>query len=69
MAWSVSGELIVMVVLGGMGNVFGPLIGAVAYMGVEEWLKGTTEHWMVIFGPAIVLMAVWGKRGIAGRFA
>jgi branched-chain amino acid transport system permease protein len=66
MAWSVSGELIVMVVLGGMGSVIGPLLGAVAFLGLEEWLKGTTEHWMAIFGPLIVLMAVSGKRGIAG---
>jgi len=66
MAWSVSGELIVIVVLGGMGSVAGPLLGALAYMGLEEWLKGMTEHWMVVFGPLIVVMAVLGKRGMTG---
>jgi branched-chain amino acid transport system permease protein len=66
MAWTVSGELIVMVVLGGMGSVFGPLIGAIAYLVLEEGLKGVTEHWMAIFGPLIVLMALLGKRGIVG---
>jgi len=69
MAWSVSGELIVMVVLGGMGSVFGPLIGAVVYLGLEEALKGVTEHWMVVFGPLIVLTALLGKRGIVGLLA
>jgi len=66
MAWTMSGELIVMVVLGGMGSVFGPLIGAIAYLVLEEGLKGVTEHWMAIFGPLIVVMALLGKRGIVG---
>ena len=66
MAWTVSGELIVIVVLGGMGTVFGPLLGAVVFLGLEEILKGYTEHWMVIFGPLIVLTALAGKSGIVG---
>jgi branched-chain amino acid transport system permease protein len=66
MAWSVSGELIVMVVLGGIGTVLGPLIGALAFLGLEEILKGFTEHWMAIFGPLIVLVALVGRRGIVG---
>jgi len=66
MAWGVSGELIVMVVLGGMGSVFGPLLGAVAFLGLEEVLKGMTDHWMVVFGPLIVAMTLAGNRGIAG---
>jgi branched-chain amino acid transport system permease protein len=66
LTWAVSGELIVMVVLGGIGTVFGPLLGALAFLGLEEWLKGFSEHWMVVFGPLIVLMAVAGKRGIVG---
>lgn len=66
LAWAVSGELIVMVVLGGMGTVFGPLLGALVFLGLEEILKGLTEHWMAVFGPLIVLMALAGKRGLAG---
>lgn len=66
LAWSVSGELIVMVVVGGIGTIFGPLLGTVAFLGIEEILKGMTEHWMAIFGPMIVLLALLGKRGIAG---
>ena len=66
LAWTVSGELIVMVVLGGIGTVFGPLLGAVAFLGLEELLKGVTGHWMALFGPLIVLVALFGRRGIAG---
>jgi branched-chain amino acid transport system permease protein len=66
LSWIVSGDLIVMVVLGGMGSVFGPLLGAVAFLGLEEILKMITEHWMAIFGPIIVLVALLGKAGIVG---
>jgi branched-chain amino acid transport system permease protein len=66
LAWTVSGELIVMVVLGGIGTVFGPLLGALVFLGLEEVLKGFTEHWMAVFGPLIVLVALFGRRGIAG---
>jgi branched-chain amino acid transport system permease protein len=66
LAWSVSGELIVIVVIGGLGTVFGPLMGALVFLGLEEILKGLTEHWMVIFGPLIVIVALLGKNGIMG---
>jgi branched-chain amino acid transport system permease protein len=66
LAWTVSGELIVMVVLGGIGTVLGPVIGALMFLGLEELLKGLTEHWMAIFGPLIVVMALAGRRGIVG---
>jgi len=66
LAWTVSGELIVMVVLGGIGTVAGPLVGALVFLGFEEVLKGLTEHWMAIFGPLIVLIALAGRRGLVG---
>lgn len=69
LSWVVSGDLIVMVVLGGMGTVAGPLLGAISFLGLEEFLKLFTEHWMAIFGPLIVLIAVLGKGGIAGLLA
>jgi branched-chain amino acid transport system permease protein len=66
LAWTVSGELIVMVVLGGIGTVLGPVVGALVFLGLEELLKGLTEHWMVVFGPLVVVMALVGRRGIVG---
>lgn len=68
MAWSRSGELIVMAVLGGMGTVIGPVVGATALMLVEEILSTYTEHWMLIMGPLIVIAAILAKSGIAGIF-
>lgn len=66
LAWTVSGELIVIVVLGGIGRVFGPVVGALAFFGLEELLKLYTEHWMIVFGPVIVLLALLGKQGLMG---
>ncbi|MYM81887.1 branched-chain amino acid ABC transporter permease [Duganella sp. FT50W] len=66
LTWMVSGDLIVMLVLGGIGTVYGPLLGALAFLGLEEMLKMTTEYWMAVFGLAIVLIGLVGKAGIAG---
>lgn len=66
MSWMVSGELIVMVVLGGMGTVFGPVLGAIAFLGIEELLKAYTEHWMAVFGLFILAVAMLGKTGVVG---
>jgi branched-chain amino acid transport system permease protein len=66
MSWVVSGELIVMVLLGGLGTVFGPVMGAVAFLLLEEGLKSLTEHWPLIMGPFIVLVVVFLKNGLWG---
>jgi branched-chain amino acid transport system permease protein len=66
MAWTVSGELIVVVVLGGMGTVFGPLIGALVLLFSEEVLKAYSEHWQMILGPLIVLVVLTARRGVYG---
>lgn len=66
LTWMVSGDLIVMIVLGGIGTVFGPLLGALAFLGLEEVLKMVTEYWMAVFGVVIVLISLLGKAGIAG---
>lgn len=66
MAWTLSGELIVIVVLGGMGTVFGPLVGAIVLLISEELLKALTDHWMMILGPLIVLAALTARRGVYG---
>ena len=64
MSWQRSGELIVMVVLGGAGSLVGPVLGAIAYLGLEEVLSRYTEHWRLIFGPLLVLVVLYGRRGL-----
>lgn len=66
MFWTVSGDLIVMVMLGGIATVLGPLVGAAVYVILETVLAGYTQHWMLILGPIIVLIALLAKRGLYG---
>jgi branched-chain amino acid transport system permease protein len=66
LVWNVSGELIVRVVRGGMGTVFGPVLGAVLFLSLEELLKAYTDHWMAGLGLAITLMALLGHGGLVG---
>jgi branched-chain amino acid transport system permease protein len=69
MSWQQSGELMFMVILGGMASGAGPLLGASALLILEELLKGWTEHWQVILGPLLVLSVIFFKRGLAGIFS
>ena len=66
MSWQQSGELMFMVILGGMASTAGPLLGAFALLLIEELLKGWTEHWQVILGPLLILSVIFFKRGLAG---
>ena len=66
MFWTRSGDLIVMVVLGGMGTLFGPLFGAVALLVLEETLSGITEYWQIILGPLLLLVVLFARGGIDG---
>lgn len=63
MDWRNSGELLVMVILGGAGSPEGAALGAVGFVLIEEALAGVTEHWRLILGPAIVLFVLLARRG------
>lgn len=74
MAWQRSGDLLVIVVIGGMGTLHGAVIGAAALLLTEEWLPGLIEHWLpgqgehwkLAFGPLLVLVAVFVRGGLIG---
>ena len=76
MSWVKSGDLIVIVVLGGMGTLFGPLYGAIAFFALEESLpplldlgrRGWGEYWQIAFGPMLVLVALYARGGIDSLF-
>jgi branched-chain amino acid transport system permease protein len=66
MHWTRSGDLIVMVVLGGMQAMFGPLIGAVTFLVLEEGLSRLTEYSNLILGPFLLVVAISIRGGIDG---
>lgn len=74
MHWFRSGEIMIMMIMGGMGTLFGPIFGAAAYILLEEWIPeilelihtGWGEHWWVAFGPVLILLVLFAKRGLWG---
>ncbi len=66
MHWTHSGELIFMVVLGGMASILGPITGALVFWLLAEFLSRLTEHWHLIFGPFLILVVLLSPRGIDG---
>jgi branched-chain amino acid transport system permease protein len=68
MSWQQSGDLMFMVILGGMGTTSGPVLGAFALLLLEDQLAGWTQHWQVILGPLLILSVLFFRRGLAGIF-
>ena len=66
MTWQRSGDLIIMVMLGGIASLDGAILGALIVVLAEEMLAGVTEHWRVIFGPFLVLVALFARGGLIG---
>jgi branched-chain amino acid transport system permease protein len=69
MSWQRSGELVIMVLMGGMGTLYGAIMGAAAFLLAEEWLSGLTEHWKMIFGPLLVVIVLFARGGLVGLAA
>ena len=65
-SWHKSGELMAMVILGGVGTLLGPVLGAAVYLGLEQVLCLWTEHWLLFFGPLLLAVVLFGKRGVYG---
>ena len=64
--WTTSGDFMVMVVLGGVGSLAGPVFGAAAMVLLQSWLAQWTEHWMIVMGPVLVAVILLTRRGIWG---
>jgi branched-chain amino acid transport system permease protein len=66
MDWPRSGELMFMVIMGGMGSLFGPVLGATAFLVLSEVLSSITIHWHLIFGPLLILLVLYVRGGLTG---
>ncbi len=72
LGWQESGVAIMIVILGGVGTLFGPILGAFAYAGVEEVLKDASlvgplaEHWLIPMGLFVIAVVLLTPNGIAG---
>jgi branched-chain amino acid transport system permease protein len=66
--WQRSGDLIFIIVLGGLGTLHGAIIGAAVFSLLAEFLSGYTEHWAMIFGPILILVVLFARGGLGGLF-
>jgi len=66
LAWQRSGDLLFMVILGGLAGPHGALVGALAFVLVEEWLAHAMDHWRLVFGPLLILCVFFLRGGIVG---
>jgi branched-chain amino acid transport system permease protein len=64
--WSTSGDMMVMVVVGGAGSLFGAVLGAALMIALQSVLSQWTEHWMIVLGPFLVLFILGVRRGVWG---
>lgn len=67
--WPQSGQLLVMVIVGGVGHRFGGFVGAAVLLLMEELLSPYWSHWPLALGVLLLFVVLWAPRGIAGRFA
>jgi branched-chain amino acid transport system permease protein len=61
-----SAEVLLMVILGGAGTLFGPAVGAVLFVGLENVISGYTERWLMVLGVIYVMVAMFAPNGLTG---
>ena len=74
MHWTRSGELMIIIILGGLATLAGPLLGAIVFLLLEESLPlllgavapAYAENWMIIFGPLLIMVVLFGRGGLSG---
>lgn len=69
LSWQTSGELIVLVILGGVGRLAGPLAGAMLFVLIEFYLGGLTERWQLFLGLILLVVVLFARGGIVGLIA
>jgi branched-chain amino acid transport system permease protein len=66
MSWVRSGDLILMIVIGGVNSLMGSIVGAIVLLILEEVLSAWTQHWMIILGPLVIIIVLTAKHGLYG---
>ena len=66
LGWHESGLILMMVILGGIGTLYGTILGAFAMIFLQDWFQEITEHWMLLMGIFVIAVVLFLPRGIAG---
>ncbi len=67
-SWIISGDIVFMVLIGGIGNLYGPLLGAAAFKWLSEAISVVWERWPLILGVALVLVVLFLRGGLVEAF-
>ncbi len=65
-SWQLSGELIVLIIIGGVGRLMGPVIGAALFVALEHFLGGLTEFWHIWLGVILLIIVLFARGGLVG---
>jgi len=71
LSWHQSGNVLLMLILGGVGSLYGAVVGAFAFVALTEIFQALTNHWQLLLGAAIILLVIFlpgGLASVAGRF-
>ncbi|WP_421979526.1 branched-chain amino acid ABC transporter permease [Roseibium sp.] len=65
-SWQTSGEIMIFLILGGVGRLYGPVVGALAFVALEHWLGGLSDYWHIYLGILLLLIVLFGRGGLIG---
>jgi len=68
-SWQMSGEIMILIILGGVGRLFGPLAGAALFILLEHLLGGVSEYWLIYVGALLLLVVLFARGGLIGTVA
>jgi branched-chain amino acid transport system permease protein len=71
LSWHQSGNVLLMLILGGLGSLYGAVVGAFAFVALQEVYSSLTTHWQLLLGATIVALVIFlpgGIASVAGRF-
>lgn len=69
LSWHRSGEIIIFVILGGVGRLYGPVLGAVLFVLLETFIGGWTERWQLFLGLVLLAVVLFARGGVIGLLA
>jgi branched-chain amino acid transport system permease protein len=71
LSWHQSGNVLLMLILGGLGSLYGAIVGAFAFVALQEVYSSLTTHWQLLLGATIIALVIFlpgGLSSVAGRF-
>ena len=66
--WTHSGNLVFMLLLGGFGNFFGPVVGAFVFIVLQDQVMSLTQYWRFVFGAILAAVVMFFPQGLMGIF-